>query len=236
MSGERLLTAAELGLCARDYLAHLGAFKRDAFGNVWADSLRRCPSGLLRLEHDHRSTVTTVVRSSPIAGNEARQLRDTRDNRLSQLFLRTLDVADRDFHEYCVQRAPPIRRQGSSSLSSAALPHKRRRLLEDGVGRLVDQTSELANVVIGDGDAGEVHAERLLRLAFDPNVEVHALAVDDGLAVADLALLDDPLVEHDGTLERNLARELDSHRSVREVETRVVSSGDHGPLPGVRRG
>src|SRR5919106_708589 len=101
------------GLCARDYLAHLGAFKRDTFRNVWADSLCRRPSGLLRLEHDHRSTVASVVRSSPVAGNEARELRDTRHNRLSQLFLRTLDVADRDFHEYCVHRAPPIRRQGN---------------------------------------------------------------------------------------------------------------------------
>ena len=67
-------------------------------GERWGQSLGRCTSGVLRLEHDHRSTVASVFGSSPVAGDEALHLRDPRHNRLSQLFLRVLHVADRDLH------------------------------------------------------------------------------------------------------------------------------------------
>jgi hypothetical protein len=79
------------------------------------------------------------------------------------------------------------------------------------------------------------HARRLLRLRLDPDVEVDAVAVDDGLTVADLRLGDDPVSQHRVPLERNFERERNLHASVREVETRVVSASDHGPMPGVRR-
>ena len=71
------------------------------------------PSGFLGLEHDHRSTVASVFRSSPVAGDEAWHLRDAWNNRLPQFLLRTLHVADRDLDEYCVHGVPPrVGRQG----------------------------------------------------------------------------------------------------------------------------
>lgn len=62
--------------------------------------------------------------------------------------------------------------------------------------------------------------KRLLpRLRLNPNVEVDALAVDDVLTLADVRLHDDPVIKHQVALERNFARELNSHAPVREVET-----------------
>jgi len=113
-----------LELCARDDLSHLSAFERDSLRDVLADPLCCCSSGLLRLEHEHRAPVASVVRSSPVAGHETRRLRDTRHNRLPQFLLRILAVADRDFHEHCVHREPPLRTQGASSLNGAAQLNK----------------------------------------------------------------------------------------------------------------
>jgi hypothetical protein len=78
--------------------------------------------------------------------------------------------------------------------------------------------------------------EPLLRLGLDPDVEVDALAVDDVLPLTDLGLRDDPLFQHDVPLERNLARERNAHRSVREVETGVVPGSHHESSSTVRRG
>jgi hypothetical protein len=78
--------------------------------------------------------------------------------------------------------------------------------------------------------------DALLRLGLDPDVEVDALAVDDVLTLTDLGLRDDPLFQHYVPLERNLARELNAHRSVREVETGVVPGSHHEISSTVRRG
>lgn len=66
----------------------------------------------------------------------------------------------------------------------------------------------------------------LLRLSLDPDVEVDALALDDVLALADLGPGNDPVVQHDVPLVRNLDRELNPRATVRKVETRVVSECD----------
>jgi hypothetical protein len=78
--------------------------------------------------------------------------------------------------------------------------------------------------------------EPLLRLGLDPDVEVNALAVDHVLTLANVGPRDDPVTQHDVTLERNVARELNAHRSVREVETGVVPGSHHESSSTVRRG
>ena len=73
----------------------------------------------------------------------------------------------------------------------------------------------------------ETNERPLLRLvALDPNVEVDALTVDDVLLFANLGLGNDPLLQDDVPLERNLERELNPRAAVRKVETRVVSRCD----------
>jgi hypothetical protein len=81
------------------------------------------------------------------------------------------------------------------------------------------------------GGAGAYNSGELLGRSLDPNVEVDALTLDDGLAVADLRPRNDPLIEHHVPLERDFARELDSRFAVREVEEGVVSARHHEGSP-----
>ena len=47
-------------LCASDYLPHLGAIEGDALGNHAANSVHHRPSGVLRLEHEHRKPIVSA--------------------------------------------------------------------------------------------------------------------------------------------------------------------------------
>jgi hypothetical protein len=124
---------------------------------------------------------------------------------------------------------PVVDRQGDDQ----RLPLER--VLEDGAGGLIDQGCELPDVLVRNPEAGEVHGGKLLRLRLDPDIEIDALAVDDDLTLADFGLRDDPVTQHHVPRERNLERELNPNRSVRKVETRVVSGSYQESSPtGVR--
>ena len=174
---ERLLDAREVGLCARDYLAHVNAFDRNPLRDVTADALRHRPSGFLGLEHDHRLPVASVFGTSPVARNEARCLRDARHNVLFQCFLCAFYVADRDLYDHGMHCAPPVERQGAASLRRTPLLDKRLRsvnashepvafasdVLGDQLG-VVDEAGELQDQFVSERDAGDEHAVETIRL------------------------------------------------------------------------
>ena len=116
--------AGESRLCARDYLAHVSALKRDRVRNGCADLIGRCPRGLLGLKDDHRLPIASVVSPSPVAGDKPRCGRDAGHNLLIQHLPSAVSVVDRDIYHYGMHSAPPVERRVAGTLGHLLRGHK----------------------------------------------------------------------------------------------------------------
>jgi hypothetical protein len=151
--------------------------------------LRRTASGLLGIEHNHRQPVASLVRTSPVAGNETRCLRDSRYDLVAQALFCGLGVTDVDPHDDCVHLAPPIKPGSRRSLRQPiALPpdvllkqHRAKLLeprgwiVEHGENRLALVNLEPENPRLILESAAEPVASRVaLELVGDPFDELAA--------------------------------------------------------------
>ena len=66
----------------------------------------RVASGLLRIEDDHPDAVAPILGSSPVARDEARGLRHTGDDSVSQALPCCVEVLNRDPHDDCMHESP----------------------------------------------------------------------------------------------------------------------------------
>ena len=106
------LPAGSPGLGVADHLTHLDAFESHGFRTHRfrpLNHLGRTASAILGFEHDHRQAVAPVGRSSPVAGDKTRRLRDPRHDLFVQALFRGIRVTDVDPYDDCVHLAPPIK-------------------------------------------------------------------------------------------------------------------------------
>jgi hypothetical protein len=88
-------------------LPDLDALGRDGAARGRDDLVGHGPGSVLGIEDEHRRALV-ALKPDPVAGNEARRLRDTRHNFLPQIVQSLLDIVDGGSHDYCVHVVPPF--------------------------------------------------------------------------------------------------------------------------------